>query len=87
MARLAEEIEPPARIFSSNWILPGPIRPPVSRSIRRLKDGTDADDFCMLGGTGLADRDSYHRENGSGVRKIAVELLPRPKSRLEYSAS
>jgi hypothetical protein len=28
-------------MFSSNWILPGPIRLSASRSIRTLSDGSD----------------------------------------------
>src|ERR1700692_458447 len=50
MARPAAEIDPQAWIFSSSWILPGPIRPSVSRSIRTLSDGSGlALDFCMAG--------------------------------------
>ena len=46
----AAEIEPQERMFSSNWILPGPIRPSVFRSIRTLNDGSDvADGFRMFG--------------------------------------
>jgi hypothetical protein len=46
----AAEIEPQVRIFSSSWILPGPMRPSLSRSIRTLKDGSDAaEDFRMFG--------------------------------------
>src|ERR1700738_2895114 len=41
IARPAAEIEPQLRIFSSNWILPGPMRPSASRSIRTLSDGSD----------------------------------------------
>src|SRR3984893_15209283 len=48
MARPAAEIEPSSRIFSSNWILPGPMRPSLSRSMRTLRAGRDlALDFCM----------------------------------------
>src|SRR6202048_904082 len=48
MARPAGEIEPSSRIFSSNWILPGPMRPSLSRSRRTLRAGSDlALDFCM----------------------------------------
>src|ERR1700691_3209671 len=41
MARPAAEIEPQLLIFSSKRILPGPIRPSESRSIRTLSDGND----------------------------------------------
>ena len=35
-------------MFSSSWILPGPIRPSASRSIRTLRDGSGlAVDFCI----------------------------------------
>src|SRR5258708_6022064 len=48
MARPAAEIEPCSRIFSSNVILPGPIRPSVSRSMRTLREGSDVVlVFCM----------------------------------------
>jgi hypothetical protein len=53
IARPAAEIEPWLRMFSKSWILPGPIRPSVSRSIRTLKCGSVFDegdlalDFCM----------------------------------------
>src|SRR5580698_8687013 len=51
MARPAAEIDPQAWMFSSSWILPGPIRPSVSRSIRTLSEGSGwALDFCMAGG-------------------------------------
>jgi hypothetical protein len=50
IARPAAEIEPQVRIFSSNRILPGPIRPSASRSIRTLKEGSDVlEDFRMFG--------------------------------------
>src|SRR5882757_1522987 len=41
IARPAAEIDPQSRMFSSNWILPGPIRPSGSRSIRTLREGSD----------------------------------------------
>src|SRR3981081_1652286 len=41
IARPAAEIEPQLRIFSSNWIWPGQMRPSESRSIRTLSDGSD----------------------------------------------
>src|SRR5258708_7591487 len=41
IARPAAEIEPFLWMFSSNWILPGPIRPSGSRSIRTLREGSD----------------------------------------------
>src|SRR5579863_40038 len=41
MARPAAEIEPQLSMFSSSKILPGPIRPSESRSIRTLSDGND----------------------------------------------
>src|ERR1700716_2713233 len=41
IARPAAEIEPHVWMFSSNWILPGPIRPSESRSIRTLREGSD----------------------------------------------
>src|ERR1700744_1377038 len=48
MARPAAEIEPNSRIFSRSWILPGPIRPSVSRSMRTLSDGNGAAGcFCI----------------------------------------
>jgi hypothetical protein len=48
MARPAAEIEPQACMLSSNWILPGPIRPFGSRSIRKLNEGIDLlDEACM----------------------------------------
>src|SRR6266481_5134715 len=48
MARPAAEIEPHSRIFSSSWILPGPMRPSVSRSMRTLREGSDLlPDFCI----------------------------------------
>ena len=48
IARPAAEIDPQASIFSSNWILPGPIRASPSRSIRTLREGSDlALDFGM----------------------------------------
>src|SRR3974377_2321909 len=48
MARPAAEIEPHSRMFSNSWILPGPIRPSVSRSMRTLSDGSGlAGDFCI----------------------------------------
>src|ERR1700728_880438 len=51
MARPAAEIDPQAWIFASSWMLPGPIRPSVSRSIRTLSEGSGwALDFCMAGG-------------------------------------
>src|SRR3984957_7642628 len=51
MARPAAEIDPQAWMFSSSWILPGPIRPSVSRSIRTLSEGSGwALDFFMAGG-------------------------------------
>src|SRR5690242_9853989 len=46
MARPAAEIEPCRPIFSSSAILPGPIRSPESRSMRRLREGR-ALDFGM----------------------------------------
>ena len=50
MDRPAAEIEPQERIFSSNWILPGPMRSSVSRSIRTLSDGSEVvEDFGMFG--------------------------------------
>src|ERR1700748_3465467 len=50
MARPAAEIEPKVRIFSSNWILPGPMRRSTSRSIRTLRDGSETvEDFRMFG--------------------------------------
>jgi len=53
MARPAAEIDPQLSIFSSNRILPGPIRPLGSRSIRTLSDGNDVgnvvDDLRMAG--------------------------------------
>jgi hypothetical protein len=49
IARPAAEIEPQECIFSSNAILPGPIRPCASRSMRRLNEGSDlGDDFRMF---------------------------------------
>jgi hypothetical protein len=39
IARLAAEIEPQEWIYSSNWILAGPIRPCPSRSMRMLNEG------------------------------------------------
>src|SRR5689334_2803966 len=39
MARPAAEIEPCRPMFSSRAILPGPMRSPVSRSMRRLSEG------------------------------------------------
>ncbi|WP_439926170.1 hypothetical protein [Nitrobacter sp. JJSN] len=48
MARPAAEIEPQVWMLSSNSILPGPIRPFASRSIRKLNDGIDLlDEACM----------------------------------------
>src|SRR6266404_5809587 len=48
IARPAAEIDPHLSMFSSNWILPGPIRPSGSRSIRTLREGSDfALDFAM----------------------------------------
>src|SRR6202048_1038016 len=48
MARPAAEIEPSSRIFSSNWILPGPMRPSGSRSMPTLREGSEvALDFGM----------------------------------------
>src|SRR5229473_1720263 len=41
IARPAAEIEPQLWIFSKSWILPGPMRPSESRSIRTLSDGSD----------------------------------------------
>src|SRR4029077_1188227 len=50
IARPAAEIEPWERICSSKSILPGPIRPIPSRSIRTLKDGSEVvADFRMFG--------------------------------------
>src|ERR1700721_3829436 len=35
-------------MFSRSWILPGPMRPSASRSIRTLREGSDVvPDFCM----------------------------------------
>lgn len=48
MARPAAEIEPQLLIFSSSRILPGPIRPFASRSIRTLRDGEDVDDDLRI---------------------------------------
>jgi hypothetical protein len=49
IARPAAEIESQERIFSSSWILPGPMRPCVPKSTRRLNDGSDArEDFRMF---------------------------------------
>jgi hypothetical protein len=48
IARPAAEIDPQASIFSSNRILPGPIRASPARSIRTLREGSDlAVDFGM----------------------------------------
>src|SRR5436190_1701506 len=48
IARPAAEIDPQVWMFSSNWILPGPIRPLGCRSIRTLREGSDfALDFAM----------------------------------------
>src|SRR5215472_13571885 len=48
MARPAAEIEPNLRIFSKSRILPGPIRPSASRSMRTLNLGRDVvAGFCM----------------------------------------
>src|SRR5205823_2816380 len=48
MTRPAAEIEPLRWIVSSNWILPGPIRPPASISMRTLSEGSDLPfGFCM----------------------------------------
>jgi hypothetical protein len=44
MARPAAEIDPQLSIFSSSRILPGPIRPSRSRSIRTLKEGSNLGD-------------------------------------------
>src|SRR6478736_2749643 len=41
IARPAAEIDPHVWMFSSNWILPGPIRPSGSRSMRTLREGSD----------------------------------------------
>src|SRR5882757_8860992 len=41
IARPAAEIDPQSRMFSNSWILPGPIRPSGSRSIRTLREGSD----------------------------------------------
>src|SRR5258708_28579636 len=41
IARPAAEIDPHLSMFSSNWILPGPIRRSGSRSIRTLREGSD----------------------------------------------
>src|ERR1700733_13286100 len=50
IARPAAEIEPQAWMFSKSWILPGPMRPSASRSIRTLREGRDVvPDFCMEG--------------------------------------
>jgi hypothetical protein len=50
----AAEIEPPDRMCSSSCTLPGPIRPSVFRSIRTLKEGSDAvGDFRMVGLLGV----------------------------------
>jgi hypothetical protein len=43
IARPAAEIEPQLLILSSKRILPGPIRPSGSRSIRTLSEGNDGD--------------------------------------------
>ena len=43
LTRPAAEIEPQLLMFSSSRILPGPIRPFASRSIRTLRDGSDAE--------------------------------------------
>src|SRR5579871_2121422 len=49
MARPAAEIEPQLLMFSSSRILPGPIRPSASRSIRTLSDGSAVgDDLRMV---------------------------------------
>jgi hypothetical protein len=46
IARPAAMIEPQEAIFSSSWILPGPIRASGPRSMRRLNDGDDlGEDF------------------------------------------
>jgi hypothetical protein len=48
IARPAAEIEPQVWMFSKSWILPGPILPSASRSIRTLRDGSGlAADFCI----------------------------------------
>jgi hypothetical protein len=48
IARPAAEIDPQASIFSSNRILPGPMRASPARSIRTLREGIDlALDFGM----------------------------------------
>ena len=39
MARPAAEIDPQESIFSSSWILPGPMRLSESRSMRTLSEG------------------------------------------------
>lgn len=51
MARPAAEIEPQLLIFSSSRILPGPIRPFASRSIRTLRDGEDVGDDLRIDGS------------------------------------
>src|ERR1700730_5635927 len=54
IARPAAEIDPQAWIFSKSWILPGPIRPSASRSIRTLREGSGlAADFCIEDGLSL----------------------------------
>jgi hypothetical protein len=48
IARPAAEIEPQVWMFSNSWILPGPMRPSASRSMRTLREGSGlALDFGM----------------------------------------
>src|SRR6185295_5307091 len=62
MARPAAEIDPNCRMFSSSRILPGPIRPSSSRSMRRLSVGSDAAaDFCMNSGFLVLRTPACHR--------------------------
>ncbi len=68
IARPAAEIEPQAWMFSSNWILPGPIRPSASRSIRTLSCGSGPAGATAFNGGALT-------EESGLAPDLAIEAL------------
>src|ERR1700722_6628745 len=70
MARPAAEIEPQLSIFSSSRILPGPIRPSRSRSIRTLSDGSNVGDDLV------GDDLRIFKARSSPTAQPAQDLIP-----------